>query len=165
MRIAGFAKGLLSLLDSQNFGNSPKDLVDAVQPTVELSELYLLTKYQGVFGGTVGNLAAGFNSTPDAAGVNLVVPSCEVWRLYACSVSVIPAAASTGTFSPSLLLNNTAVQLTDSADYVASTRKWVSGPKIGPIWMPAGSELGVIAQNVVGTTPASLQALVAKLRS
>ena len=163
--LSGIAKGFLSLLDSNNFGEQPRVLVDNVSPVVDIAPLYLLQKQRFVFGGTAGNLAAGFNSTPVSSGVNLIVPTGEIWLVHHVDASVIPPVGGSGLFTPAIQAEGTTIPLADAAAYVASTRNWIVGKLAAPLWLVAGSELGILAQGVAGATPASLQAIVSKLRA
>lgn len=156
--LSGIARGFLSLLDSNNFGEQPRVLNETISPIVDMSELYLLTKQVFAFGGTAGNLAAGFNTI-------LTVPAGEIWKIWHVDASVIPPAGASGLFAPCVQAEGTAIPLADAAPYVASTRNWVVSKLPAPTWLGAGVELGILAQGVVGLTPASLQVIVSKLRA
>jgi hypothetical protein len=163
--ISGIARGFLSLLDSNNFGEQPRVLVEQIMPTVGMEDLYLLQKQRFVFGGTAGNLVAGFNSVLDAAGLPLIVPTGEIWKVFHVDASVVPAAAASGIFAPALQAEGTTVPLADSAPYVASTRAWSVAKVPAPWWIGAGVEVGVLAQSVAGATPAGIQLWCSKLKA
>lgn len=155
-RIAAFAKGLLALVDSQNFGQGPRELFETVQPVVELSPLYLLNKQTVRFGGTA-TLAAGVNSVP------LTVPQNKVWWIHGASASVIPPVGASGTYSLCAVKDGSALILADPTNYVASTRTWQTS-RYPNLVVGAGTDIAVVAQNVVGgPTPCSIQILLTEL--
>lgn len=154
-RIAAFAKGLLGLVDSQNFGRGPSELFESVQPVLELTPLYLLNKQVVKFGG-VGALAAGVNSAA------LIVPANKVWWIHGASASVIPPAGASGIFSLCAVKDGSALLLADSTTYVASTRIWQTS-RYPNLVVGAGTDIAVVAQGVVGATPASIQLLITEL--
>ena len=164
--IGAFAKGFLDLLGMQNFGEAPRELAYTVAPIVDLSELYLLSKQGAFFGGTAGNMVANFNACPGAApfAAGFVVPLGEVWRLHAANVIVVPAAGASGIFAPAIQVDGANLLLSSSRSYVASTRA-AQQMEASPMWLNAGSQIGVWAQDVVGNTPASLNFLVSRLRA
>lgn len=155
--LSGFPKGLLSLLGSQNFGINPKDLSDVVAPTVELSELYLLSKQVSTF----QTIAAPANGTN--AGAGLIVPAGEVWRVHAGGIFVITGVGVTLDITPITIVNGITCPLASTTSIAASLFRWV--PMImNPFWADAGSELGAYISALVGAPTVSIQYLVSKLR-
>lgn len=158
MRLAGFPKGLLSLLQSQSFGQNPKELADIVSPTVELADLYLLST-QECIQFTWNPPGAGFNT-----GAGLTVPAGEVWRLHGCRVAAINGVGQTQSVSPSLFINGFTLHLSNLFVAVASQNR-IQVQQLAPMWLPAGSQLGATVEDLTGTPILNGAYLVSKLKA
>jgi len=161
--IAGFAKGLLSLLDSQNFGQAPKVLIDNVSPIVDLSPLYLLQKQGGFFGSNSAP-ANGFNLLTAPAAIVSSVPSGEVWRLHALSIIIAAGAGASINAAPAIRIDGNAIPLAP-LQVVAATQTLVSMSLAPPLWLNAGTELGFYAQATVLAPVVAWQAVVSRLKA
>ncbi len=86
--------GLLSLLDIKSSGDNPNALLQTVQPTIDVLELYAYPqrRIRGMFDSPA--TGAGVVSTWNASQ-QLLVPASERWFIYNCTVSLSIAAADT----------------------------------------------------------------------
>lgn len=157
-QIAGFAKGLLSLLDSQSFGESPKVLGDTIVPVVSIEELYLLQKQTtvvSIVGAPVNNL------NPNA----IPVPSGEVWRIHAGGIFMLNPVAVTNGFAPVINIDGGVIPLGPLVASPASASRWAP-MTCGPFWLSAGGTLAAYGSELVGVpTSVSIAFLVSKLRA
>jgi len=156
--LSGFAKGLLSLLDSQNFGEAPRELGAIVVPTVDAGDLYLLNKQVGV----VQVLAAPVNG--NNAGGGLVVPQGEVWRIHAGGVFVLAGVGVTLDITPIAIVSGIVVPLGTTQSILASTTRML--PMLeSPLWLSAGSELSCYITAIAGAPTVSIAYIVSKLKA
>lgn len=157
--LTGFPRGLLSLVESQNFGENIREMSASLSPVVECQDLYLASRLEVVFGSPVAvNLANGFN--PIAL---TTVPLGEIWRVYFGNAAVVAGVGATGRFSPAVRINGGVLVIGDQLDYVASTTAW-SLAKSPPFWAPSGAELGAFGAQVVGNAPVSAQFWISRLK-
>lgn len=161
--LAGFAKGFLSLIDTQNFGMAPKTLADFVQPTIEMGDLYLLNKQSGFFGSNAAP-ANGFNLLTAPAGIVSRVPDAEVWRLHALSIIIACGAGAAINAAPAVRIDGNAIPLAP-LQVVAATQTLVSVASTPPLWLNAGTELGFYAQGTTLAPVIAWQAIVSRLRA
>lgn len=162
-RLAGFAKGFLSLLDLQNFGTLPKELQDSVSPTIEMGDLYLLSKQSGFFGSNAAP-ANGFNLLTAPAGIVSAVPAAEVWRLHALSIIIAAGAGAAILATPAVRIDGNAIPLAPLLP-VAATETRVQMSLAPPLWLNAGTELGFYAQGTTLAPVVAWQAIVSRLRA
>jgi hypothetical protein len=149
---------LLSLLDSQNFGEAPKTFGDVVVPTVEIGELYLLSKQVGV----AFVMAAPVNG-PNSGG-GLQVPAGEIWRVHYGGLQIINGVGVTGDFTPAANVTGGSIPIGATISVAASTTR--IAPFIEqPFWLTAGSELSVFISALVGAPTVSLAYVVSKLKA
>jgi len=160
-RLAGFPTGLLSLVGSQNFGSAPKDLGDVVQPTLDLSELYLLSQLVP-FSGTLTAPANGANS----AQGGIAVPNGEVWYVQQVGLQVLTGVGVTGEFTlyATPAPGGGFTPLADTQVMTASTFRMKAGVQ-GPMWLRSGAEISCHIANLVGVPVVSIAALVCRLKS
>lgn len=154
--LSGFARGLLSLLDSQNFGEAPKSLSDTISPIVDTTGLYLLTKQSGV---------VGLVAVP--AGLNRViqVPLGEVWRVHAGGVFVLNPVAVTNTWTPFIEVSGIVVPIAPSFSVPASATR-MQPMTVQPFFLSAGDWLGVYGSELVGVpTAVSCAYVVSRLKA
>lgn len=159
-RLSGFPTGLLSLLGSQNFGEAPNELGDVIAPTVDIGELFALTRQEAIF------VSYATPTTGNNNGAGLIVPPGEIWRVMAGGAFAAPGAGVTFQFGPHVIVGNT----TPLAPFVAAVASQIRVNPIpfGGFWIGAGSELGVYLSDVVGVPGAgsvSLRYLVQKFRA
>lgn len=156
--LSGFAKGFLSLVDSQNFGINPKDLSDTVSPVVSIEDLYLLQKQVGVLG-IVAVPAAGLN-------LAITVPVGEVWRVHLGGVFMINGVGVTNTYTP-------VAEVKGGGGIAVPLGPGVAGPAsattlapmtCAPFWLNAGDSLGAYGASLVGVPTVSVAFMVSKLR-
>lgn len=162
-RIAGFAKGFLSLMDAQNFGNAPHELGELINPTVEMGDLFLLSKQVGFFGSNNAP-ANGFNLLTAPAGIDSKVPAGEVWRVHAASIIVACGAGAAINATPAVRVDGNAIPLGDLV-VVAATQTLTRAIQSAPFWLNAGSELGFYAQGTTLAPVVAFQALVSRLKA
>lgn len=158
-RLAGYPGGLLSLLQSQSFGEAPKDLSDVISPVVDIAGLYLLTAQRPA----LAIVAAPANGQNQGAG--LIVPAGEVWRIHAGGVLVQHGAGDTGTYTP--IINNEGISMPcgNTVDMVATSERWLPIVQT-PFWLRAGQELSVSIFNLVGVpTLVAISCLASRLRA
>lgn len=158
-QIAGFPSGLLDIVGSQNFGEAPRDLSQVVSPTMDLTELYLLSKQriEAVANFVVVNGSNTANS--------LLVPAGEAWRVYGFSAFVSFAVGDSGSMTALMTLNGIGMAMGETRLHVAGTvEAWFVYASQTPIWIPAGARLSLFATAVGGVPNASLQALVSRVR-
>lgn len=155
-RLAGFPTGLLSLVGSQSFGTAPKELGDIIAPTLELGELYLLTKQEGQVG-VVAVPAAGPNNA-------ITVPNGEVWRVNYGGVFVQTGVGVTLDWTPCAFANGGIVPIGDTHVQAASQTR-LQAVKQAPLWLQAGQSLGVYITALVGAPTVSFSVAVSRLRA
>lgn len=153
---------LLDLLGAKSLGETPRIVSDVIAPTVELLDLYALNMYELKVAGRTLDLVAGFNAmdTGDSVKVN----DGEVWRLYLASVQIVAGAGETVDAAPAFRYQGQTVHLADPETAANNTRwkVWNGGT---PFWLPTGSELGIVANNITGTTQGSFRCVVARFRA
>jgi hypothetical protein len=158
-RLSSFPTALLSLLGSQNFGESPNELGQMVVPTVDIGELFALTKQVPVF----GQLAAP--AIGNNAGQGIVVPSGEVWRVMYGGLFVNCGAGVSGEFTPTLLVEGSSCPLAMTYAVAASTQRQSPVVQV-PMWIQAGTELGcTISPGLVLVPTVSMRYVVQKFRA
>lgn len=158
-QLTGFPKGLLSLVESQSFGENVREMATTLAPTLELTDLYLASRLEIVFGSPAAvNLANGFNSIAACQ-----VPAGELWRVYMGNAAVVSPVAATGRFSPAVRINGGSLILGNQVDYLASTTSW-SMQTPAAFWAPSGAELGLFGAQVVGASPCSAQFWISRLK-
>lgn len=156
-RLAGFPTGLLSLLQSQSFGEAPKEMADAIAPTVELAELYLLTQQVAAIG-SVALPANGVN-------VALTVPQGEVWRVAYGGAFCLTGAGTTCDITPIVGVDGGTVPLGNTISLAASQMRFMPS-LMGPMWLKAGQTLGAHINLLVGANiSVSVSYAVSRLRA
>lgn len=159
MKIAGFPFGLLSLLDSKNFGQNPDQLNDAVASIVDLTGLYLLQKAE-VFASTAINpLVAGTN-----VAVGMVVPTGEVWRIHQASAFVSAGAGAAANFTLVVTGAGTFTAISQ-LQVVAATQERLAPMISGPLWLTSGMGLAIRAHEVTLAPVASVTAMISRLKA
>ena len=158
-KIAGFPTGLLALLGSQNFGMSPKELVEAVQPCLEMTPFYLTSQMT-----TVSiTLSAPANGGNQAQGFS--IPNGENWFIHAIGLQVLAGVGVTGEFT----LYQTAqpgtgfCPIADTQVMTASTFR-MKAALVDKFWMRSGSEVSCHIANLVGVPTVSIAAVVTRLK-
>lgn len=158
-RLAGFPTGLLDLVGSQNFGIAPKELLETVSPTVDMLELYSLTKQSG----RISILSAPANG--NNAGQGLVVPAGEVWRIVAGGIFVAAGVGVTGDFTPIVNSGGGTTPLGDTLSVAASTTRWITSKAGSAFWLRSGDELGAYITALAGAPTVSVAYQVARFRA
>jgi hypothetical protein len=139
--LSGFARGFLSLVDSQNFGEAPRELSGTLIPTVDIAGLYLLNK----------QTQAAFIVAAPANGSNpcFTVPRGEVWRLHSCHSLAITGAGVTLDHQPYMTVDGASLYMGEFMSNAAN--QWRSCIMKAPsLWLPSGAVLGVAVQALVG---------------
>ena len=157
-RLSGFPAGLLSLIGSQSFGINPKDLADTISPTMELGELYLLSKQEGkaiVFTAPVNG--------PNP-GQGLIVPPGEVWRVHAGGFFISTGAGVQTDANLIVNLTGATIPISDSISVPASSVR-MNAMKSAPFWLQSGGELGVMLASPVGVPTVSVSYIISRLRA
>lgn len=147
----------------KELGKNPPMLGDTVDPTLEVSFLYLqriMVENPTLFGGTpqtaaLGNAAHGFQAF-NIGGVQASVPINETWYIYAVAVSVVTntiAAADTVRANPgwSPPGSGAIYPFTPAtADNVtARARTWAPEPMPAPgIWVPPGTNFWLVVYDL-----------------
>lgn len=160
-RLSGFPQGLLGLIGSVTFGNNPKELSDAVVPTVDIADLFELST-QVVISDVLNPVpGTGFRQGTPA----ITVPTGEVWHVKDFSVIAITPAASTITFAPAVQFQQNVLFQNDPVLAIASQTRW-SVWKGEPRWFGSGTSFGVYVTDLVGAAVITgISMLVAKVRS
>jgi len=160
--IAGYPSGLLGLLDAQNFGSNPKYLAEGISATVELRDLFMVSKQVGIANSNVAP-AASFNLFTGGSGPT-TVPHGELWYITTHTLIVICGAGASGNFAPAVRVNGLVIPLSELVAAPATFNTPVVG-KVGGFWLPSGADLGFYANNVVLAPTVAGQTLVTRLRT
>lgn len=157
--LSSYPTGFLSIVGSQNFGEAPRELGSVIAPTMEMGELFMLSKQEAVY---VGYAAPIFGNNN---GNGLIVPPGEVWRVLAGGAFALPGAGISFMFGPHIISGN-ATPLVPLVPAVASMIRAATIQL--PFWARAGEELGVYLSDVVGVPGAnqvSLRYLIQRFRA
>lgn len=154
--IGGNPVGLLSILQSQNFGQNPKELSGTIVPTVEIRELYQL-QFQQARAGGVAVPAIGFNQA-------VVVPATQLWHVKAGGIILGAAAGVSADITMTCRYRGSLFPLTDTIPLAASQTRYVT-MKAAPFWAEAGVEFGVDISSLVGAPSIQLSLLISALRA
>lgn len=161
--ITGFPAGLLSLIGSNTFGQSPRELGGVVAPTIELIDLYLAPKLEVAFNPGVAAIAAGQNT---GAAYTITVPTGETWFVRAISCFLSTAVGEAVTAQPWIQLPTSAggtMSIGNPTTLGASTTGW-SNSTIAPLFVPSGTRFGIWGSGVTGAPSGAVTALIARLR-
>lgn len=163
-RLSGYPAGLLSLLGSQNFGQTPNELGQMIVPIVDLTGMYGQSK-QSFETVAPGNAVNGVTSTV------FQVPVGETWILNAADVRMAPGAA-TGVDNFALVLSATgptgtavifASSFVQPAAVLPGDIAWAT-LRFPGIRLPPGSGIGYYAEGVVGAVPVFVSIAATRLR-
>lgn len=161
--ISGYPSGLLSLLDAQTQGKAPAELLQSIQPTIDMTTLFAISKQSGVGGFEVAPAAGGFIPMTGGAGPN-TVPAGELWFVSAFSILCQSGAGESSNFCPAVRLNGLVTPLAEMVSCLASTTR-VCASKFPFLALAAGTEIGAYcAENVLAPT-LSTQLIVSRLRA
>lgn len=162
IQLAGFPRGLLSLLQSQNFGENPRLLADVVAPCIDTLDLYAVNQ-QVMITGTSAAPGNGFNSLVNGLGP---VPTGEVWRVMQVSAfATTGGAASMDGFAPCIRQNGAILYLSDPLGIAINLTLWRPGALTAPLYLPGGAEIGIYCQNVTGAPTVAVSVIAARLRA
>jgi hypothetical protein len=148
MEIAGFARGLLSLLGAKTRGIGLQQSSDFVQPTLDISKQMGANRRVN-FTQNVGSLAAGTQAI-------LIVPPGKTWRLILVSCELTTNAG--GSFTTARLFitpgegpSGFNFPVTAAQSGVASTTTVLSFVPPGELWLNSGTIVGVNLTTAVAT--------------
>lgn len=142
-------KGLLDLLALKQMGKNPSQLLDTVQPTLDLREQYMVPLYKTE--STLGpiTLLAAINqgaSSPlfQAGGANFTVPANKIWYVVDWSVNAPAAAADFWrfclvTFDGLAVGNGPHVRGVDFQDNTTARARNVQARIDRPFWVQGGA--------------------------
>jgi len=155
-KLSGFPVGLLGLLDSQNLGETPRDLNEVIVPTVDLTEFYALPKGEPEIA-IIAAPANGFN-------VGVTVPDREVWRINFGGAFAITDVGDSFNFAPAVNFEAGVVPIGKMVAIAASQQRFSVASQL-PIFVPSGSVIGVYIAELVGVPTAVSVALgITRLR-
>jgi len=92
MRVGRYPQGYLELLAAKANGTTPADVIDVVQPVLELTDFYAAGASQLAIGSTAAISATGFWGGVTNA---LTVPQGEWWRVHNVTAFSTALAAAT----------------------------------------------------------------------
>jgi len=154
VKISGFPAGLLSLLDAQNFGEAPNELLSGISPTVDLAHMFALSKQVAISGSNSSITAAGF-ALMTAGLVLPVVPVGEVWHVKLWSGIVQTVAANQWGGAIAVRLNGLIMPVTP---YIytgnAATPEQAPFGYADDLLLPPGTEIGLYTSYKTGGTAA-----------
>jgi len=150
--------GLLDLLGMQSTGDTPHLISGEVQPTLDLTDLYLTDRLRGANAATANVTAAG--SLLSAVGP----PAGEQWLCYGFAGTSLGALAAATGFTANLLINRPSVgfaQFITNPYPIANPGLWAGGVTYEtPLIMRPGDTLGAWISAITGA-PASALSLTA----
>lgn len=156
--VSQFPRGLLSLLNIQSGGRAPNQLAEIINPTIDVSELYLAQGMIQTAQGTPGAPSAGNNPL-------VTIPPNEIWKVYQFSASLGLGAGGTGVVAPTVVLNSTNSNLLgELVNGIANGTVWSQSWNL-PIWFPAGTQFGAFCNGLAVATVASVSLLYTPLRA
>lgn len=164
--ISQLPAGLLGMLGIQNFGETPKALADVVSPVIDLGDCYAAN--QAVLYGlaTAANAGAGGFNAMTSVPAFATVPGGEVWRLLAFScLGIANATGAVLQFAPAIQKDGTIVVLAPGIALAANETRFVASNIQFPLWLPAGTALGVYASTLTAGVTFSTQTLVARFKA
>ena len=148
MEIAGFARGLLSLLGAKTRGVGLQQGSDFVQPTLDVSRQMGANRRIN-FTQNVGSLAAGTQAI-------LTVPPGKIWRLIFASCELTTNGAGSFTtgrmfITPGEGPSGFNFPVTPAQNGAASSTSVFSFVPPGELWLNSGTILGVNLTAAVAT--------------
>lgn len=155
--VSGFPSGLLSILDSKNFGENPRVLIESIQPVIPVIDLFLLTKQVVVPSVPANPVVLGNQAN------TLLVPDGEVWRVHAASAFMSCGVGVTCTFSLTIQAA-TFTSISQAVSCPASQER--TNPMVSPaFYLGAGFSLGLRAHEVTGAPIGSITAMISRLKA
>lgn len=141
--------GLLGYLNIKNAGNNPSDLLDTVQPTLDLRDWWFQARLE------VTTVTQSFLATTASVGFKafttnpVTVPQGQMWYVTEYVVAAnISTAADTITMAAALetdLVNLTFCTLgPNERDVINARARFLVARADRPFWLPAGSLLGAV---------------------
>jgi len=159
VKTGALPRGLLALVGAQNYGEAPNAISDAIACVLDVTALFLVNDTRVLFGSNAAP-AGGFNS------VGIQVPVGEVWNVRVFQALCAAGAGASCSFAPALRANNVAIALTNTQTAAASTtRHGSTGPLPDGLWLTSGTELGVLAGEVVLAPLVGLSILYSSYRA
>jgi hypothetical protein len=160
-RIAGFPRGLLSLLDAQNFGTNPSQVSETIVPTVDVAPFLASSVMRLVNCPAAAALVGGFNACPLG-----VVPPGETWLVIRVSAQVTAGVGeAVAAFAPAILWDAGTLQLTDPQAVAASQTRWAAAPQSAPFALNSGAAIGVYTSGITGVPTGQVTVVYARLRT
>jgi len=153
--IGAFPKGLLSMLQSQNFGINPKELSDTVVPVVDVVDCYALSAQ---FAPANSVVLANLNNDI------LTVPAGKVWRVAAAGAIVIAGVGVTGACFLTVRTQSQNVPISETMVFAASTTRPVN-MTCPPFWLQAGDRINLWGDTIAGAPTATVCALVSEFNA
>lgn len=151
--IAAYPQGLLSLLQSQNFGSNPKLLSEIVVPTVDVTDLYGLSQQYAPANTVL--LAANNNDV-------LTVPAGKVWKVTGAGAIVIAGAGGAGRITLTVRTQSQNVPISDTLTFAATETRLLAS-LLGKFYLRAGDRINVWCDGLAGAPTVTVTALVSEL--
>ncbi|MBA0088971.1 MAG: hypothetical protein HRJ53_28615 [Acidobacteria bacterium Pan2503] len=154
-------QGLLGLLQLKSFGENPYDLLETVQPSVDLYRLWIernAQDVQGLFGVASVNTAAlvtGNHGTQNFGSAAQVTPSNEIWFVvyFTGTIQTIAAADTitglqTGIFT-SIPNGGVYLQSAPVSDVITARARSLATNPVAPFFVPPGSQFVVNVADIL----------------
>lgn len=158
--IGTIPQGLLSLLALKQTGQNPNDLLNTLQPSIDLTSFLLqrlVVDTPGFFNGTTpltANLTSGQHGN-NAFVPNAQVPQNECWWIEWCGIVIsgnTVAAADTVSGGLGIIstLGTTVMVTPVTADVVtARARTWITNPNPRPFFVGPGSVFTFVTDDIL----------------
>jgi hypothetical protein len=152
-QIQTFPFGLQSLLDLKG-SDLPNLLGDSIQPTIDLTQNYLVNKRESIQFAALPANTIGYTQFPDS-----VVPVGQLWYVWAYGITVAPGAGAAFTGRPGVQYGPNGYGAGPLITLAASQAD--RGPATCPILLQPGDGFGFItvsstlAPNVLGAAAIS----------
>lgn len=137
--ITQFPRGLVALTGLRDMGEAPRELAEAIAPTIDVTQFLLLNR----------ETIAG-NFFPGAVGIiaSPTVPAGELWYIHQHSAYGINGAGAA--IRISLGIDFQGEWAVTSRPGSAAANEWATTTLERPMWLGPGTSLGVAIEAITG---------------